>query len=246
MLVVGGLEPSGRAGLLADAEAVRARGGVPVLAASSVTAQGRTTFSFEPVRPVLVGAQIRAARELGPVHAVKLGVVPGPGQLAAVRRALGRLDVPWVVDPVVRSSTGGRLSALSARAYRALAGAPVWVTPNAVEAGWLLGQPPLRTAGEARDAARALVELGFGGVVVKGGHLAGASAVDVLATQKGTWLLRSARLPRGPHHRGTGCRLASALATELGRGTTPLEALRRARAVVRAYLRTRPAAPRSR
>jgi len=243
--VVGGLEPSGRVGVLADAEAVRARGGAAVLVASAVTAQGRSTFSARPVPPVLVAAQIRAARELGPVQVVKLGVVPGPAQLGAVRRALRGLDVPWVVDPVVRSSTAGRLSTLPARSYRALAGPGVWVTPNAAEAGWLLGTPPVRTVGEARDAARALVRLGFGGVVVKGGHLAGASAVDVLATAKGSWIFRSSRLVRQPHHRGTGCRLASALATELGRGTAPAVAVVRARAVVRAYLR-RPSAPRRR
>src|SRR5262249_23507634 len=169
-------EASGRVGVLADAGAVRARGGAAVLAASSVTAQGHSTFSTQPVSPVLVAAQVRAGRELGPVHAVKLGVGPGATQLGAVRRALRGLDIPWVVDPVVRSSTGGRLSTLSARSYRALAGRNVWITPNAAEAGWLLGTPPVRTVGEARDAARALVRLGFGGGGGEGGGPAGAPA----------------------------------------------------------------------
>ncbi|MGZ6139756.1 MAG: bifunctional hydroxymethylpyrimidine kinase/phosphomethylpyrimidine kinase, partial [Myxococcaceae bacterium] len=95
ILLVGGLEPSGRAGVLADAEAVRARGGVPLVAVAAVTAQGRTTFAWEPVAPALVSAQIRALRELGPIHAVKLGMLPGPGQLRAVRQAMRGLRVPW-------------------------------------------------------------------------------------------------------------------------------------------------------
>lgn len=236
VLVVGGLEPSGRVGLLADAEAVRARGGVPVLVATSVTAQGAATFSSQPVRPALVAAQIRAARELGPLDAVKLGVVPGPACLKAVRRALAGLAVPWVVDPVVRSSTGGRLSRLSAKDYRQLAGARVWITPNAIEAGWLRGTAPLRTVAEAGDAARGLRSLGFGGVVLKGGHLQSVAAVDVVATGEGVAVWRSPRLARALSHRGTGCRLASALATELGRGTSPSIAVARARGVVRGYL----------
>ena len=107
VLLVGGLEASGRAGLLADAEAVRARGGVPLVVAAAVTAQGRRTFEWTAVAPALVAAQIRALRELGPIDAVKLGMVPGAGQLRAIRRALRGVVVPWVVDPVVRASSGG-------------------------------------------------------------------------------------------------------------------------------------------
>jgi hydroxymethylpyrimidine/phosphomethylpyrimidine kinase len=237
VLVVGGLEASGRVGLLADAEAVRAQGGVPLLVATSVTAQGRSTFSWQPVHPLLVAAQIRAALELGPVHAVKLGVLPGVPQLRAVQRALRGLPVPWVVDPVVRASSGGRLSGLTAGAYLGLVGSRVWLTPNALEAAWLLRTPPVRTVQEATEAGRALVDRGFGGVVVKGGHLAGASAIDVLARRGGTSSFRSPRLRRGARHRGTGCRLASALATELGRGTPPPLAVARARQLVLRFLR---------
>jgi hydroxymethylpyrimidine/phosphomethylpyrimidine kinase len=224
-------------GLLADAEAVRARGGLPLLVATSVTAQGRSTFSWQPVHPLLVAAQIRAALELGPVHAVKLGVLPGVPQLRAVQRALRGLAVPWVVDPVVRASGGGRLSGLTAAAYLGLVGSRVWLTPNALEAAWLLRTPPVRTVAESTVAARALVRRGFGGVLVKGGHLRGASAVDVLVMRNGTSRFRSARLRRTPQQRGTGCRLASALATELGRGTPPRLAVARARQVVRRHLR---------
>lgn len=237
VLLVGGLEPSGRAGLLADAEAVRARGGVPLVAVAAVTAQGRTTFSWEPVAPALVSAQIRALRELGPIHAVKLGMLPGPGQLRAVRQAMRGLRVPWVVDPVVRASSGGRLSGLGRRDYLALERAGVWLTPNALEAAWLLGLARLDAPAEARRAAELLQALGFEGVVVKGGHLAGDSVVDVLAWKGRARLFRSVRLPRGPGHRGTGCRFASALATELGAGTRPGQAVSRARAVVRRMLR---------
>jgi hydroxymethylpyrimidine/phosphomethylpyrimidine kinase len=238
VLLVGGLEASGRAGLLADAEAVRARGGAPLVVAAAVTAQGRRTFSWTPVPPALVEAQIRALRELGPIDAVKLGMVPGPGQLRAVRRALRGMRVPWVVDPVVRASSGGRLSGLGRRDYLELAEADAWLTPNAVEAGWLLGVRRLEDAGQARRAAQVLEAVGFGGVVVKGGHLGGRMVVDILARQGRVHAFRSARLPRGPEHRGTGCRFASALATELGRGMDSEQAVVKARAVVRRALRS--------
>jgi hydroxymethylpyrimidine/phosphomethylpyrimidine kinase len=237
VLLVGGLEPAGRAGLLADAEAVRARGGIPLVVAAAVTAQGRRTFGWSAVSPALVAAQIRGLRELGPIDAVKLGMLPGPGQLRAVQRALRGVHLPWVVDPVVRASSGGRLSGLGRRDYLALAEPRVWLTPNAVEAAWLLGVRRIADASEARRAAELLQALGFGGVVVKGGHLSGRTVVDVLASQGRARDFALARLPRGPEQRGTGCRFASALATELGRGTIAERAVVRARALVRRSLR---------
>jgi hydroxymethylpyrimidine/phosphomethylpyrimidine kinase len=236
VLLVGGLEASGRAGLLADAEAVHARRGVPLVVAAAVTAQGRRTFSWTPVAPALVEAQIRALRELGPIDAVKLGMIPDASQLRAVQRALRGTRVPWVVDPVVRASSGGRLSGLGRRDYLDLAGPDVWLTPNAVEAAWLLGVRTLKDGDEAGRSAELLEALGFEGVVVKGGHLGGRTVVDVLAWQGRAREVRSTRLRRGPEHRGTGCRFASALATELGRGTTPVRAVARARALVRRFL----------
>ena len=240
VLLVGGLEPSGRAGLLADAEAVRARGGVPLVVAAAVTAQGRRTFGWSAVSPALVASQIRGLRELGPIDAVKLGMIPGAPQLRAARRALGGVKVPWVVDPVVRASTGGRLSGLGRRDYLLLAGPDVWLTPNAVEAAWLLGVRRIGDVTEARRAAEVLEALGFGGVVVKGGHLPGRTVVDVLAWKGRAHSFRSTRLPRGPGHRGSGCRFASALAKELGAGVPPRRAVGAARKVVRASLREGP------
>jgi len=140
---------------------------------------------------------------------------------------------------VVRASTGGRLSSLDRGDYLLLAGPEVWLTPNVVEAAWLLGVRRVADAGEARRAAEVLEALGFGGVVVKGGHLAGRTVVDVLAQRGRAPVFRSARLPRGPEHRGTGCRFASALATELGRGTAAERAVTTARSLVRRTFRRR-------
>jgi hydroxymethylpyrimidine/phosphomethylpyrimidine kinase len=237
---VGGLEPAGRAGLLADAEAVRARGGVPLVVAAAVTAQGRRTFDWRPVAPALLTAQIHAVRELGPIDAVKLGMLPGSGQVRAVQRALEGTRVPWVVDPVIRASSGGRLSGLGRGDYLALAGTDVWLTPNTVETAWLLELQRLTRVTDARRAAGLLEALGFAGVVVKGGHLRGKTVVDVLAWRGKVREFRSTRLRRRPEHRGTGCRFASALATELGRGTSGDRAVSLARALVRRGLRDIP------
>jgi hydroxymethylpyrimidine/phosphomethylpyrimidine kinase len=235
--LLAGHEPTGRAGLLADVAAVRALGGAPVAIPTAQTAQGATTFRWEATPVRVLRAQVAAARELGPLKAVKLGMVPDPLRLSALRAALEGEDAWWVVDPVVRTSKGQPLSRLSVRHYLSLAGPRVVLTPNLDEAAWLLGLPAVRTVEEAAEAGRALVARGFGAVLVKGGHRP-RGAVDVLCLPGRTRLLTGRRVPRAPERRGTGCRLASALAVELGRGRLPEAAARRAKAHVARYLRT--------
>lgn len=237
VLLLAGHEPTGRAGLLADVAAVRALGGAPVAVPTAQTAQGRVTFAREPTPSRMLRAQVAAALELGPVGAVKLGMVPGPSALGVLREALGGVDAWWVVDPVVRTSKGEPLSRLTAKHYVGLAGPRVVLTPNLDEAAWLLGLPSVRSVEEAEEAGRALVARGFGAVLVKGGHRE-EGAVDVLCLPGRTRRLVGARLPRPPERRGTGCRFASALACELARGRGLEAAARRAKAYVARYLRT--------
>ncbi len=235
VLVCAGLEPTGRAGLLADVAAVRALGGAPVAVPSAQTAQGRATFLWQASPARVLRAQVAAALELGPLHAVKLGQMPGLSVLAALREALAEVDPWWVVDPVVRTSRGELLSRLRPRDYLALAGPRVVLTPNLDEASWLLGGHEVRSVEEAREAGRALVARGFGAVLVKGGHRP-TGAVDVLCLPERNVVLEGKRLPRVLERRGTGCRLASALAVELGRGRALAVASRRAKAHVARYL----------
>ncbi|HYV47140.1 MAG TPA: bifunctional hydroxymethylpyrimidine kinase/phosphomethylpyrimidine kinase [Myxococcaceae bacterium] len=229
MLVLAGLEPEGRAGLLADVEAIRAQGAHPVAVATALTAQGERTFRAQTVPPAMLAAQMRAALELGTVHAVKVGMLPDARAVRKVRaRALA--NVPWVVDPVVRTSLGQRLSTLKPRDYLALAGPRVVITPNALEAAWLLGRREIAP----ELAAERLVALGFGAAVVKGGHLRGR-AVDVVADREGVARLDGPRL-KVEGKRGTGCRFASAMAARMAQGASAREAAAAAKDAVARYL----------
>ncbi|HMK74067.1 MAG TPA: bifunctional hydroxymethylpyrimidine kinase/phosphomethylpyrimidine kinase, partial [Myxococcaceae bacterium] len=122
--------------------------------------------------------------------------------------------------------------------YRRLAGPRVWIVPNVPELGWLVGRAPPRSVEEVKVLAASLLADGFGAVVVKGGHLAGAP-VDVLMLRDKVVVFRGTRLVRPAHRRGTGCRFASTLATRLALGDDGETAVRAARSAVRRYLRGR-------
>ena len=230
ILVLAGLDPSGGAGILADADAVRASGGRPFCVATALTVQTPArAYSFQPVAAELVREAGRRLLEEEPVRAVKVGMIGSAAVGQAIEELLAGADLPVVIDPVLAASSGAPLFAGSPEeargAYLRLARERI-LTPNLPEAEALLGAPP--------DAGSLLAQ-GPRAVLLKGGHARGDSVVDVLAVRGGGVESFSApRLPRTA--RGTGCRLASALATRLGQGKELREAVLEARALVRAYI----------
>ena len=230
VLAFGGLDPSGNAGILADAEAIRAAGARPLCVATAITVQTtRTVKKWEPVSPGLVGECAHALLLEEGVRGVKIGMIGDAKIAKAIFEILQhRRDLPIVVDPVLQATSGTLLFKGSLQAaresYLALAHGAI-LTPNLAEAQVLLDGPP---------DARVLVTKGPKAVLLKGGHLPG-DPVDVLATAEGT--VEEFKAPRiKATARGTGCRLAAAMAAGLARGVKLRDAVAGAREYVRGYL----------
>jgi hydroxymethylpyrimidine/phosphomethylpyrimidine kinase len=219
IVVVGGLDPGGGAGLLRDVATATALGAQVTAVGTAWTQQGPGVHRVEPREAAAVGAAL--AQALGAVGsaAVKIGMAVGPATAAELLKALNGFAGAVVVDPVLATSRGGPLWDAAPAELLPLLRRATLVTPNATEAGALWGQP-VETADDAAAAGRHLVDVqGLSAVLVKGGHLAQAAGpvVDVLTTAQGSARLPHPRLP-GPSPRGTGCALATAIAVELGRG----------------------------
>jgi hydroxymethylpyrimidine/phosphomethylpyrimidine kinase len=240
VLVFAGLDPSGGAGLLADAEAVRAAGARPLCIATALTAQTtRRMHGFQPLSPALALQTAEALLEEEPVRAIKVGMLGTAAMARAVAGLLEQARLPAVVDPVLAASSGAALfqggPAAAREAYAALWPHAV-LTPNASEARVLLELPEEpRDAPGLERAARELVRRGAKAALVKGGHAEGAEAVDVLCAEGRCEHLAAPRLDRTA--RGTGCRLASAVAAGLAQGKALPEAARLAKHLVLEYLR---------
>jgi len=168
----------------------------------------------------------------GGVDAIKFGLLPGEEHIEAAAALVqglreGSAHFPVVVDPVLAPTLGGRF--LGERGVQALLEELVpqgcTLTPNLVEAAELTGRPvgSLRDSREARvEAAAELIELGAGGVLLKGGH--GEGELLELVYEPGSeprWL--SLERHEGSL-RGTGCRHATAVAAALARGEGLFEA----------------------
>jgi len=148
--------------------------------------------------------------------------------------------VPLVVDPIMVSSSGERLldrDAVDTLKRRLLVRTTV-VTPNVPEAEALTGMT-IRDIDDMRRAAEMLVTLGARIVVVKGGHLDNRTVADLVADENGSYTLTSPRIETR-HTHGTGCTLASAIATGLAQGMAVRPAIERARRYLMAALADAP------
>jgi hydroxymethylpyrimidine/phosphomethylpyrimidine kinase len=237
VLVVAGLDPTGGAGLVADLEAVAAAGARGWAVAAALTAQGRRgARGFEPVSEAMLLAQIDALVDGDRPRAVKTGML---ASAALVRTLANRLAgpplrrVPLVVDPVLAASSGAPLFDPGGQplgeVYLPILTRAWLATPNLPELALLTGDD-VSTDDAAVRAARRLPARA---VLVKGGHREGAP-VDLLV-QRGRVTRFTGRRRPGTA-RGTGCRLASAIAGGLACGLPLEDAVRRAKAIVGRYL----------
>jgi len=236
VLSIAGSDSSGGAGLQADLKTMLACGVHGLSAVTAVTAQDSLgVHGVWPLPAEAVDAQLDAVLgDLG-VDAVKTGMLGSAEVVAVVVRRLRGLSVPLVVDPVGRSSTGATLlddDAVGLLRDELLPLATV-VTPNLAEVELLTGIV-VRREPDLRTAADAVLALGPSWVLVKGGHLDG-DAVDLLTDGTDELLLRGRRHST-PHTHGTGCTLASALASYLALGDDVPTAARRAKDEVSAAI----------
>jgi hydroxymethylpyrimidine/phosphomethylpyrimidine kinase len=225
VLTIAGSDSGGGAGIQADLKTMLVHGvhGMSVITAvtaqNSLGVQGIWSLPVDAIR-----AQFRSVVDDIGVDAVKTGMLGSREVVECVAELLAGLDsVPLVVDPVCASKHGDPLiddDAIDALRERLLPLATV-VTPNLGEAALLAGVP---LGLPAPELATRLLALGPEWVLIKGGHSDGAP-IDYLSRGDGSDLTYAAERADNRHTHGTGCTLASALASRLALGATVPDAM---------------------
>lgn len=241
VLAIAGSDSGGGAGIQADVKTITVLGGYAATAITAVTVQDTLGVrAVHPVPPDLVAAQARAVLDDIGADAIKTGMLGGPETAAAVAEVIAGAGVPAVVDPVMVAKGGVALledRALALLRERLVPLAAV-LTPNAPEAAVLTGLA-VETTDDLRRAADALLAMGAGAVLMKGGHVPGATVTDLLVSPAGETSFCGPRIDTR-HTHGTGCTLASALAAGLAQGMGLEVAAARAWAYVAEAIRQAP------
>jgi hydroxymethylpyrimidine/phosphomethylpyrimidine kinase len=235
VLIIAGSDSGGGAGIQADIKTVTALGGYAATSITALTIQNTLGVSgVVATPPKAVRAQMEAVlKDIG-ADVLKTGMLGDKLLVETIAEAFEEIagGVPRVIDPVMVATSGDVLlpqGAVDAVRRLMIPGAAL-VTPNAPEAEVLTGKAVDGINGQRR-AAEKLLEMGATAALVKGGHVAGDVIVDVLATQSGEHFFEGERIATKATH-GTGCTLASGIATGLARGLSLIDAV----ALARAYL----------
>jgi len=241
VLTVAGSDSGGGAGIQADLKTMLALGvhGMSVITAvtaqNSVGVQGYWELPAEAVRAQFASV----VGDIG-VQAVKTGMLASATLVEVVAELLGTVAAPVVVDPVGVSKHGDTLlaaDAVQSVRERLLPVATV-VTPNLYEVAQLTGIKVTEPAG-MRDAAEAVLAFGPRWVLVKGGHLEddrSPEAADLLFDGEREHWFTAPRLDNR-HTHGTGCTLASAVASYLALGHDVVRAVGLAKEYVTGAIR---------
>jgi len=241
VLIIAGSDSGGGAGIQGDLKTVTCLNGYGMTAITALTAQNtQGVFGIHPVPVDFIAKQIGLCLiDIG-ADAIKTGMLHSRAVIDMVASRIPA-GIPLVVDPVMIAKGGVKLledSAVQALKDQLIPLATL-ITPNLPEAEYLLGT---RITGvEAMQAAaQALLKLGSHAVLLKGGHDDGHTVTDILAIRGAEPILMQHRRIDSNHTHGTGCTLASAIATGLAQGLTLEDATKRAHTYVQAAIHAAP------
>ncbi|MGB8602412.1 MAG: bifunctional hydroxymethylpyrimidine kinase/phosphomethylpyrimidine kinase [Rhizomicrobium sp.] len=243
LLIIAGSDCSGGAGIQADIKSATAFGVFAMTAITAITVQNTTgVTAVQAITPENVYGQIKVCIEDIGVDAIKTGMLVDAPIIEAVADALTdcAADVPLILDPVMVATSGAALiddAAVDTLIHRLLPRATL-ITPNLPEAKRLTGIDADSKDG-ARAVAAALQKMGAKAVLIKGGHRDGGVIADLLIGPDGQQTFSYPRLDTR-HTHGTGCTLASAIASSVARGVPLTLAVEKARAYVQRAIENAP------
>ena len=245
-LSIAGSDSSAGAGIQADLKTFSALGVYGLTAVTCIVAETPGKVSrIEPASARIVRKQIEVLAKSFPIAAIKTGVLCSAEIVSAVAKALRHTarrvaaQIPIVIDPIIVATSGDPLlepAAIEAYAKELFPLASL-ITPNLDEAEQLLGtkiknQQSMHLAGKE-------LEKRFGtAILLKGGHLAGDRAVDLLFAN-GEVVKFSAPFVRGVATHGTGCTYSAAITAGVAKGLSLEKAITQAKKFVTEAIRKR-------
>lgn len=241
ILIIAGSDSGGGAGIQGDIKTVTCLGGYAATAITALTAQNTTgVYGIYEVPENFIAQQIKLVLDDIGADALKTGMLHKESVIETVADAIGGRGIPLVLDPVMFAKGGAALLeklALSALKTRLIPMATI-ITPNIPEAEYL-AEITIKNLDDMQKAAEEIMKLGCKSVLIKGGHLEGEIITDLLVTESGEETFAQPRI-HTKHTHGTGCTLASAIATGIGQKLSLVDSVIRARNYVAEAIKNAP------
>lgn len=239
---IAGSDSGGGAGLQADLQTMNGLGAHTCTVVTAVTSQN--SLSVQAVEAVDIQSQLAALAEDMPAQAIKIGMLATQSQIKQLAQQLRLFKETWpqppfvIYDPVMAASTGGNLCRedICETICTELLPYVDLLTPNKSEAEKLTGLT-LNNESSRKQAAETLINEGCNAVVITGGHFEADKAQDFYLDTHQHSLTLSSAWQQSPHHHGSGCVFASALAALIAQDYPVEDALVLAKAYINRGIR---------
>ena len=230
VLTIAGSDPSAGAGIQADLKTLAANGCYGASVITTVTSQNTKGVNDIFSLPIeVIKSQFNAVMEDLDVQVIKTGMLGSKEACLIVDELLEKYMLPVVIDPVMSATDGtSLLEGTGLKALKSLLKKAFLITPNIPEAEILTGLK-ITNVDEMKEAC---LQMDAESILLKGGHLEGNILVDVLYNDKQFYEFKHRKILTKNTH-GTGCTLASAIASQLAKGLEIPEACEAAIAYVK-------------
>ena len=218
LLSIAGSDPSSGAGIQSDVKTFTALGSYAFTVITSITSQNTTKFGkVEPISPKMIQNQIDSVFSDFKIDAIKIGMVYDSSTIKSINSKLSKIRIPIILDPVIKSTTGGTLLKKNAfDAYKKnLLPLAFVVTPNISEASILSGIK-IKNKQDLLRCALKIKELGAKNVVITGIDSKSGTISDFVFDGKKNYYISGKMLKKANH--GSGCNFSSALTVGIVRG----------------------------
>jgi len=217
ILSIGGSDPSSGAGIQNDIKTITELDAYCLTIITAITSQNTEKFfQVEPVSSKMIISQIDSILSDFKINAIKIGMVYNSSIIKAIKSKLRYVKVPIILDPVIKSTTGGELIEKNAIRYykKMLIPLAFVITPNTFEAEVLTGTS-IKNEKDLLTSAKKIKNFGARNVVITGNNFGKQTISDFILENSNHYSIKSKKIPKKNH--GSGCTFSSALAVCIAR-----------------------------
>ena len=224
ILSIGGSDPSSGAGIQSDIRVFSILGAHTLTVITAITSQNTSKFgTVEPVSPKMIQSQLKSIFSDFKIDGVKIGMVYNSKIIKVIHQQLKKLKIPIVVDPVIKSTTGGNLIESSAKKdfQKYIIPLATIITPNRTEAE-LLAKMKISTKNTPEKLAKVIQKTGAKNVIITGIEKKNKVS-DFVLEKNSKYIISGEKIPKKNH--GSGCNHSAAIVYSLAKGKSIKESL---------------------
>ena len=231
LLSIGGSDPSSGAGIQSDVRVFSSLNAHCLTVITAVTSQNTLKFEMiEPVSEKILKNQLESVMSDFKINGIKIGVVYNSQIIKVLYNQLKKTKIPIVVDPVIKSTTGGVLiESLAVKDFRKLIiPLATVITPNKFEAE-ILSKTKINTKNTPEKIAKIIQKMGAKNVVITGIDTKNNQITDFVLEKNNKYVISKDKISKTNH--GSGCVYSAAIVFALAKKKTMQESIRFAKQI---------------